>query len=203
MKWPKLRELREAVKALIVGPYPSKFPAEMPEIPDGFRGAPEYHEADCVGCGACAQVCPARAITMTDDADAGCRRLVVRLDNCIFCGTCEKACITKKGIVLSKRWNLVTDDRASLEEAVEKELVLCETCDEVVGARDHLVWVAERLGPLGFANPGLMLAKLGSLGLDETVPPSEAVAKEGRPLTRGDRIRILCPRCRQEMVLDA
>jgi hydrogenase-4 component H len=198
MRKPKLRELVEAVKALIRGPYTSKFPATPPEIPDGFRGAPEYREADCVGCGACAEVCPARAITMTDDAERRVRRLSLRYDNCIYCQTCERACITKEGIKLSKRWNLVTTDRPSIEAAVVKDLVLCEHCDGVVGARDHLLWVAERLGPLGFANPSLMLAKMGSLGLDEPVPPPG-----DRPLVRGDRIRVLCPRCRQETALEA
>jgi len=200
MKKPKLREIGEAVKALIRGPYTSKFPAVMPEVPDAFRGAPEYHEHDCVGCGACSQVCPARAITMTDDTKGRTRKLTLRHDNCIYCGQCERYCITKKGITLSKRWNLVTTDRGALETSVEKELVLCERedCRAVVGTREHLVWVAERLGPLGFANPSLMLAKLGSLGADEVVP-----APEGRALTRGDRIRILCPKCRQEMSLEA
>ena len=200
MRLPKLRELGEAIKALVRGPYTSKFPAEMPEIPDGFRGAPEYHEVDCVGCGSCAEVCPARAISMTDDPEKKLRRFVLRYDLCIFCGTCERSCITEKGVVLSKTWNLVTVDRGALEETVEKELVLCEQCGAVVGARDHLLWIAERLGPLGFTNPGLMLAKTQALGLglEEPVPPSE-----GRPLVRGDRIRILCPRCRRENALEA
>jgi len=198
MRKPKLRELKEAILALIRGPYTSKFPAVAPEIPDAFRGAAEFHEADCVGCGACAEVCPARAITLTDDAGKKARRLVLRYDNCIFCGQCERYCITEKGIKLSKNWNLVSADRAGLETSVEKELVLCEDCGEVVGARDHLLWIAERLGPLGFANPGLMLAKMRALGVDEPVPPSK-----GRPLVRGDRIRILCPRCRQELALEA
>jgi hydrogenase-4 component H len=195
---PKLRELAEAVKALVVGPYTSKFPKVMPEIPDGFRGAPEYHEKDCVGCKACAEVCPARAIEWNDDARAAKRRFVLRYDLCIFCGTCERNCITKKGILLSKKWALVTTNRAELRTSIEKDLVLCEDCGEVVGPRDHILWVAERLGPLAFANPGLMLAKLRSLGLDEPVP-----APKGRPLVRGDRIRILCPRCRQTLALDA
>jgi hydrogenase-4 component H len=198
MKKPKLREIVEAVKAVLRGPATSKFPAEPPEIPDGFRGAPEYHEADCVGCNACAEVCPARAITTVDDTEKKTRTLTVRWDLCIFCQTCELACITGKGIVLSKRWDLTTTDRDSLSMNIEKELVLCEDCGEVVGPRDHLLWIAERLGPLGFANPGLMLAKMRSLGLDEPLPKPE-----GRPLSRGDRIRILCPRCRQEMALEA
>jgi len=200
MRKPKLRELVEAVKALVRGPYTSKFPAEMPEVPDGFRGAPEFSEDDCVGCGACAEVCPARALTMVDDLERPVRKLTVRFDNCIYCGQCERHCITQAGIKLSKNWNQVTTDRSGLETSVEKELVLCERegCGELVGARDHLLWVAERLGPLAFANPALMLSRLQSLGLDETMR-----APESKPLGRGDRIRVLCPKCRQETGLEA
>ncbi len=37
---PKLRELKEAVTALIMGPYTSKFPKVMPVMPEHFRGTP-------------------------------------------------------------------------------------------------------------------------------------------------------------------
>lgn len=198
MRKPKLRELGEAIKALIKGPYTSKFPAEMPEIPDGFRGAPEFSEPDCVGCKACAEVCPARAIEAVDDRENGVRRFVLRYDLCIFCGTCEGSCITGKGVRLSKKWNLVTTDRSALRTSVEKALVLCEHCGEVIGAFDHLVWVAERLGPLAYSNPGLMLAKLRELEVDKPVP-----RRKDRPTVRADRIQITCPRCRQVMALEA
>ena len=67
MKLPKIRELGEAIKALIFGPYTSKFPLRVPMIPDGFRGKPQFYEDDCVGCLACVEVCPARAIEYVDD----------------------------------------------------------------------------------------------------------------------------------------
>ena len=38
MKKPKLRELGEAVRALITGPATTRFPAEPYEAPPGFRG---------------------------------------------------------------------------------------------------------------------------------------------------------------------
>jgi ferredoxin len=137
---------------------------------------------------------------MRDDAQGRRRYLSIRHDNCITCGQCERYCITKKGITLTRRWNLVTNDRMALHDDVEKELVVCERegCGEVVGAREHLLWIAERLGPLAFANPTLMLSKMQAMGLDEGVPSSER-----KPLARGDRIRILCPRCRQELSLEA
>ena len=41
MKKPKLRELKEAVTALIRGPYTDKFPKTPAVIPERFRGKPK------------------------------------------------------------------------------------------------------------------------------------------------------------------
>ena len=198
MRKPKLRELGEAIKAVIVGPYTSKFPAEMPEVPERYRGKPNFDENECVGCGTCALVCPAKAITMVDSADTKMRRMVCRYDVCIFCGTCQANCITEKGITLSNEFELSDLKRDAMQEEVQKELLVCEACDEIIGAVDHVRWVARKLGPLAFGNPLLMLSTLQSLGSSDKMP---AIDKDQVPLKRGDRIRILCPKCRQETSL--
>jgi len=59
---PKIREVIEAVKALIVGPYTSKFPKIAHTPHPNFRGQPKFNEEKCVGCLACEQVCPVEAI---------------------------------------------------------------------------------------------------------------------------------------------
>lgn len=48
-------------------------------------------KADCCGCGACAQACPKKCITMTPDPE-GFLYPAVDADSCVNCGICEKVC---------------------------------------------------------------------------------------------------------------
>ncbi len=199
MKKPKLRELGEAVKALVRGPATIKFPFEPYEAPEGFRGKPTYSEDDCIGCGACAEVCPSQCIALVDDTEAKppVRRLAIHFDACIYCGQCELNCITEKGVHLTTEYDLACFDRTACLETIEKELVLCEVCGAVVGCRDHLLWVAERLGAKRYANPTLILLADGELGLVS----GESHRDPDRPPDRSDTMRVLCPKCRRTTVL--
>lgn len=198
MRLPSLlqfRILKEAFKALFTGPYTTKFPFQ-PHVPaEKFRGKPEYDEKECVGCGACAEVCPPQCIDMVDEEK---RKFTLHYDVCIFCGQCQASCITEKGITLTKEYDLALFDRSKAIEEVEKELLRCEFCNSVIGAVDHIKWIAKKLGPLAYSNPTLMLTSLKEL----TPPPSEKIAPrpEG-PISRSDHIRILCPRCRRQVIL--
>jgi len=191
MRAPKLRELKEAITALIKGPYTAKFPAAPAIIADKFRGAPRYDEEKCVGCGGCANVCPTGACEMEDDVEARVRRMTIRFDRCIFCGQCELNCLTEEGVKQGKEFDLATLDRSQLRETCEKALLFCESCGAVVGTEDHVRWVARRLGPVAFANPTLLLKSMGDMDLADKEPPPST------DLRRGDRLRILCPKCRQ------
>lgn len=191
MKKPKLRELKEAIRALVRGPYTTRFPAEVRPVPDTFRGQAEFHEKDCIGCKACAEVCPADAITVVDlpEADPPVRRLEIMIDRCIWCGHCEANCTTKKGVMLGQKYDRSTLDRSELRERVEKELVLCEGCGKVIGCRDHLKWIADRIGAKSYANPTLFLVAEQSL--------AGSYPRVGGGPGRADIIRILCTECRR------
>jgi len=204
MKLPCLfqfRILKEAVKAAITGPYTSKFPFK-PHVPsENFRGKPEYSEKDCMGCSACAQVCPAGAITFCDEIENGkaTRKFVLRHDICIFCGQCQANCPTEKGVKLTQEFDLaVLENRRQLVSTVEKELVLCECCGEVIAPKDQIIWVAKRLGALTFSNASLMLFYLKEMSLSNS---KEIPSLKDHSLNRADRIRVLCPKCRREAIL--
>jgi len=203
MKYPKLRELREVVKALIKGPYTTKFPKVESIPPDKFRGRPKFFEEDCVGCTACAEVCPASAIEVTDDDysddkdSIGKRKLEVRYHDCIFCGLCQASCITEKGIMQIKEYDLACYDRHEVTDSVDKELVYCQTCHSSITTKDHLLWVSDKVSTASYSNPTLYLSLLRSLGLT-----AEEVVKISEQIDRSDRIKILCAYCRRNTTLE-
>jgi hydrogenase-4 component H len=202
MKLPGIlqgRVLKEALTALFTGPYTHPFPAKLSEPERRFRGKAKYDEKECVGCGACAAVCPADDIQVEDDPKTKKRTITLRYDKCIQCGQCEANCITKKGVTLTPDYNTVYFNRDDAVTGVEKELVLCEMCGDVVGAADHIRWVMDRLGPLAYSNPTLVLTALRDSKLLKDVPPRQAEAEPGRQ----DVVRILCPACRRQVQLKA
>ncbi len=195
MKTPKVRELKEAITAVIKGPYTTSYPFTPLKPADAFRGQPEFQEDGCIGCGACAEVCPARTIDVLDEGNT--RTLVHHFDNCIYCGQCEAYCTTTKGIILSnEKFELAVFDREQAVTKIEKELVRCESCGGVITTREHLLWIARKTGSLAVANPVLVTAL--NMELDATTDPS---VRGDKPLGRGDAYRVLCPSCRREVYI--
>lgn len=201
MRYPKLRELKEAVKALIKGPYTSRYPFKPHTPYERFRGRPYFHEEDCIGCAACVQVCPTGALEFVDEVNnaKAVRKITVHWDICIFCGQCQANCLTSKGIILSQEFDFATTEkREELKNGLEKEFIACDCCKEPIVPYDQYIWVTDRLGPLSFANSSLMLLYLSRIGLalrEKFIPKKES------QVLRPERIKILCPRCRREAVI--
>ncbi|MBN2415093.1 4Fe-4S dicluster domain-containing protein [bacterium] len=200
MRYPKIRELGEAVKSLLSKPYTSSFPKTPHEPFDGFRGKPEHSEEFCVGCGACAESCPGNAIAVIDpDPKAKnkkplMRKLELKYEKCNFCGICEANCITEKGITLTKQFDLALFDRNLARESIELELVTCELCGDIVTTKKHLLWIFRKLGVLAYGNPTLLLT-----AQREMLPVESGGA--GEELRRPDIFKVLCPKCRKDVMM--
>jgi formate hydrogenlyase subunit 6/NADH:ubiquinone oxidoreductase subunit I len=197
MKYPKLREIKGALKSLFTKPYTTKFPFK-PHIPfPSFRGKPYYNEEKCMGCTACVNVCPTAALSFQDliEKEKGKRILKINWDVCIECGQCQLNCPTETGIELSTEYDIsTTEDRKDLYQTIEKELILCENCKEPVACKDHLLWTIKKLGPLYTANTTLITFQQKILLISDSIP------KDKEEFLRSDRFRVFCPRCRREAV---
>ena len=206
MKKPKLRELKEAIRALIKGPYTSPYPFKRHVPHKKFRGLPEFSDEGCIGCTACKYVCPAGAIEVVDDTNAKVpkRKMALRYDMCNFCGNCTLWCTTRDedppGVKHTNKFEgayLERSDKDAISSSSENELALCEACGDVITTVSHLRWIARRLDTLAYASSTLYLADLKKLGV-----VTEDLIESAKDLTRSDRSKILCARCRRKATLE-
>jgi hydrogenase-4 component H len=156
-------------------------------------------DQQCVGCETCANVCPSNAITIEDDRHGGKRIITRNFGKCIFCGMCERHCITGNGVALSdKIFDLAVFDRDQIIEKQEKALVVCKHCDAVITTEEHIRFIHHKLGPKAFAstlNLNLLNDRLQLANKEET----EVELKDG--LKRKDMFNIICPNCLHTLLI--
>jgi formate hydrogenlyase subunit 6/NADH:ubiquinone oxidoreductase subunit I len=199
MRYPKLRELREAVISLVTPAYTSKFPA-VEHVPyKDFRGKPVVDDANCVGCETCANVCPPLAITFTDDKEKRLRTIRRDYGKCIFCGQCQEHCITGKGVKLSDTiYDMAAFDRKTIVEYQEKELLVCESCGAIITTVEHLHFMHRKLGPKAFAS----ILNLSILNRKLKLAEGQDLSAEIKEtLQRKDMFNIICPNCLRQITV--
>ena len=190
---PKLRELTEAVRAIVKGPFTTRFPKQVDSVHPNFRGVLKFHEDKCICCGACSQVCPTDARQLLLDKEKGVMRNLHYADRCIYCAQCVKACPTQ-AIYHTPEFDLSRTERGGWETAVEKELAYCEMCGEPFATKAQLLHIAHKVGDLVNANPTLLLAHYQNLGIAAPLTSTSLPYRSGT-------MRILCPDCRRKVYM--
>lgn len=190
---PKLRELVEAVRAVVKGPFTTKFPAKVDSVHPNFRGNIKFDPEKCICCGACVRVCPTNAREIVFDREQGVVRNIHHAERCIYCGQCVLYCVVGDAIRHTPEFDLSRTERGDWDSTVEREAAFCELCGEPFAARAHLLHIAHKVGELVNANPTLFLSLYREIGVAAPTLP----AGETSPY-RSDTMRVLCPECRRK-----
>lgn len=198
MRLPKIRELIEAIKILLFESpllgkgFTSKFPFKIEEQHKNMRGLPEIQD-ECIGCGACAESCPAKAIEIIDDEQNDKRTLRYDYTRCILCNTCYANCTTGEGVLLKDKYDAADVSRDNICDTKEFDLIKCEECGKAITTKDHLLWIAKKSGTAAYNNPTLYKILNISNEIAEDINISLAKSE-----LRADIGKYLCPEHKRE-----
>lgn len=115
---------------------------ELLRTPQGFRGNPHVDQDTCVGCGACAHVCPADAIEIVGNGSE--RRVRFMHKDCIFCGSCQDVCPSEAVELRAGRKEWFQAKDASLSEA-RLSVGACILCGAPYVPGAQLTWALRRI----------------------------------------------------------
>ncbi len=120
--------IRAILERLRQGHRTSRYPLELPVLPERFRGRPVLDATKCPdGCRRCAEACPTGAIIPSPATE---RRSSLQIDlgRCLFCTDCVEAC-PEHAIKYTSDYRLATRTRPDLITDGET-LKLAQALDE-------------------------------------------------------------------------
>lgn len=100
------------------------------------------HDKKCIGCGACAIVCPALAITISENRKH--RIIDIHTASCIYCGLCVEAC-PEEAITLISGNELPSFNKDMLHHELKIKLKRCEQCRKPVGTKKGVLKTAKEI----------------------------------------------------------
>ena len=125
---PLLTGLQSTLKNFFSKNLTVEYPDERREVSDSWRGLHEMVRDGndnllCVGCGLCASICPAEAISLVPYEDEEGNRypeeFVIDELRCIFCGFCQEIC-PRGALRMSKVYDFVDYERKDFLFDLEK-----------------------------------------------------------------------------------
>ena len=118
-------ELKEAFITLKdIKPAALKSSSVSSQVPSP-RHKMVINDRHCIGCGACAVVCPAGAISLSENRKH--RTIVISVAHCIYCRMCVEAC-PEKVLSLLPGDDLTSQAKAHLQHELQIKLKRCEHC---------------------------------------------------------------------------
>jgi len=129
-----LKGLQVTFRNLRRKPVTLQYPDELPVLAPRYRGVhgltvdPETGLENCIGCQACARICPDQLITMTLEKREGHPgrypvKFYIDLNPCCFCGLCVEVCPTPmKALIMTSNFHMVSDQHKDLVLTKEKLL---------------------------------------------------------------------------------
>ena len=120
-------KIKEALICFRAGRVTAPFPLGPEPNPPGdwFRGKIEVDVEKCIGCGGCANVCPARLIEIRDSEHT--RTLEYFLNRCTYCGRCAEVC-PENAITMTQEYQLATNNNKDLYIKNEITMATCGRC---------------------------------------------------------------------------
>ena len=102
------------------------YPLQPAPAPQTFRGQPTWNHHKCIGCGGCANHCPARCI-LTRDVCQELRVMLYDGTRCTYCGRCADVC-PEDAITMSNTFQTASDDKDDVTTRMELFMMTCQRC---------------------------------------------------------------------------
>jgi len=117
MVFSVLRPVYLAFQHVLKRTFTMKYPYEVLQLPETYRGRPRLLIEKCISCGLCVWICPGKALRMVTVPEKKLPEL--DMGRCCLCGFCAYICPTI-AIAMTKEYELSAFEKESFKFPPEK-----------------------------------------------------------------------------------